>query len=132
VVLTWFDAKDGNTEVYLWTGASAAASGEVEAQARRVTTTSGESIGAYVTWNGSRVGLAWSDNTEGQHEVYFQPFDAAGGPLSGPVRVTMNTTSSLIPAIEPWGDGFALAWNEYVAAAEGRVGKSEIAFAIVR
>jgi hypothetical protein len=131
VALTWFDAKDGNTEIYLWTGASAALSRDLDSQARRVTMTPGESIGAYINWNGDGIGLAWSDNTEGQHEVYFQPFDADGLPLSGPARVTTNATSSLIPAIEPWGDGFALAWNEYLPAAEGQVGKSEIAFAIV-
>jgi hypothetical protein len=132
IALTWFDAKDGNTEVYLWTGADMAVSGEIDAPARRVTTTAGESIGAYVSWNGSRIGLAWSDNTIGQHEVYFQAFDRSGAPLSGPTRVTSNATSSLVPDIEPWGEGFALAWNEYVPAAEGHVGTSEIAFAIVR
>jgi hypothetical protein len=132
VALTWYDVRDGNTEVYLFAGAVSGLSAGIDAQAQRVTATAGESIGAYVTWNGDRIGLAWSDDTEGQHEVYFQAFDPMGRPLAEPTRVTSNSTSSLIPAIEPWRDGFALAWNEYVPATEGHVGKSEIAFGIVR
>ena len=50
------------------------------AKATRVTSTPGHSIGAYVTWNGPRVGLAWCDDTVGQHEVYVQTFDPAGRP----------------------------------------------------
>ena len=130
VALTWYDTKDGNTEVYLFTGDATARSGELDDRARRVTRTNGESIGAYVAWNGNRVGLAWSDDTPGQHEVYFQPFDASGSPVTGPRRITDNTSSSLIPAIEPNGDGFALVWNEYVPGAPREGGKSEIAFAI--
>ena len=38
--------------------------------------------------------------------------------------------SSLIPAIEPWGARFALAWNEFVPSSGGHDGRSEIAFTI--
>lgn len=133
--LTWYDERDGNHEVYLRAGVVAdleAAPGELERGARRVTTTKGSSIGAYVAWNGDRIGLAWSDDTAGQHEIYFQPFDAIGNPLAEARRITDNASSSLIPAIVPWRDGFALAWNEYVPGAPGRhAGTSEIAVAVV-
>ena len=131
VALTWFDAKDGNTEVYLFAGTPADMRSGLDTRARRVTTTAGESIGAYLAWNGERIGLAWSDETHGQHEVYFQPFDAAGNPLAEASRLTRNRTSSLIPAIEPWRDGFALAWTEYTPVGEGHGGRSEIAFVVV-
>jgi len=40
--------------------------------------------------------------------------------------------SSLIPAVEPWRNGFALAWSEFVPATPGgHGGRSEIAFALV-
>jgi hypothetical protein len=133
VALTWFDARDGNTEVYLLaTRSSALRDGLIDARARRVTQTPAESIGAYVAWNGDRIGLAWSDAAMGQHEVYFQPFDAGGAPLAPATRLTSTRAASLIPAIEPWRDGFALAWSEHVPTDEPHGGgRSEIAFAIV-
>ena len=83
-----------------------------EAHAMRVTATAGASIGAYLAWNGRRVGLAWSDETDGEAEVYFQAFDPTGAALDTAERLTHNPTASLIPAIQPSDDGFALAWNE--------------------
>jgi hypothetical protein len=130
--LTWFDARDGNTEVYLFVGPAGQLTREIEARAHRITDTRGESIGAYLAWNGARLGLAWCDDTVGQHEIYFQSFDRRGRAPAPARRLTNNTMSSLIPAIEPWRDGFALAWNEFVPAEPGgHGGRSEIAFALV-
>ena len=132
--LTWFDQRDGNDEVYLVVGSPSAI--RDKAAPVRVTETPGESIGAYLTWGrssgGDRVGLAWSDNSAGQHEVYFRPYSGEGRPLADARRLTDNPSASLIPAIVPAGDGFALAWNEYVAAADGKAATSQIAFTIVR
>ena len=132
VALTWFDAKDGNTEVYLFAGAVDELTREIDTRALRITTTAGESIGAYAAWNAGRIGLAWSDDTVGQHEVYFQQFDRRGAALTAPVRVTDNSMSSLVPAIDRRQDRFALAWNEFVPSSGGHDGRSEIAFALMR
>jgi hypothetical protein len=130
--LTWFDAKDGNTEVYLFAGSAEQLTSVIDGRAQRVTDTRGESIGAYLAWNGTRIGLAWCDDTVGQHEIYFQAFDRRGRALAEPRRVTDNSMSSLIPAIEPSREGFALAWSEFVPATPGgHGGRSEIAFALV-
>jgi hypothetical protein len=132
--ITWFDERDGNSDVYLVTATTdSELTGEIDGRARRVTSTPGESIGAYLRWgNDGRLGLAWSDDSEGQHEVYFQRFDAAGQPVAEARRITRNGTSSLVPAIRAWMDGFALAWNEFKPGAEAHAGTSEIAFTIVR
>ena len=48
----------------------------------------------------------------------------------------MNSTDSLIPAIKPSGDGFALVWNEYARARrnvhESPDDRSEVAFLFVK
>src|SRR5690606_3100342 len=115
--LTWFDERDGNREVYLAVGPATDLGAELEVgaavqprqaaadrvgaavqprssppsppiwHARRVTDTPGESIGAYLAWNGERIGLAWSDASTGPHDVYFQPFDAEAAPLAPPRRI---------------------------------------------
>ena len=151
--LTWFDQRDGNREVYLAVASTGELEGVVTAgraepgrstdepaspfdrRALRVTTTPGESIGAYVAWNGRQFGLAWSDDSEGHHEIYFQAFDGDGTAAREPQRLTYNLTASLIPAIQPWADGFALVWNEDVVEerrAHGSGGRSEVVFTRVR
>lgn len=122
--VTWYDERDGNQEVYLFAGRMA---NFVEDRAVRVTETAGHSIGAYVAWNGRRIGLAWSDDTEGQYEVYFRGFNENGEPLSAATRLTDNDTASRVPAIRAAGSGFALAWNEW----EGDE-RSQVAFTMVR
>jgi hypothetical protein len=132
VAVTWYDMRDGNDEVYLFVGRIPDLQGELDDRARRVTTTEGESSGAYVAWNDGRVGLAWSDKTPGAHEVYFQSFDAAGMPRDSATRLTRSEAWSLVPAIRPWSKGFAVAWTEYrPASSESHDGTGEIAFSIV-
>ena len=129
--VTWFDERDGNEEVYLAVAPFGALRDRFEERARRVTTTAGASIGAYLAWNGNRLGLAWSDATDGEAEVYFQAFDSAGDRLDIAERLTNNPTASLIPSIQPSDDGFALAWNEDVVEERGdhrEGGRSDIVF----
>jgi len=110
--VTWFDERDGNQEVYLAVAPVAEIGAGLGDAAHRVTDTPGNSIGAYLTWNVDRLGLAWSDDSSGQHEVYFQAFDALGGSIGERQQITHTPSASLIPAIRPWNTGFILAWNE--------------------
>jgi hypothetical protein len=132
VALTWYDMRDGNDEVYLFVGGQSDVRGEIDDRSRRVTMTDGESIGAYLVWNGGEVGLAWSDKTPGPHEVFFQRFDSAGMPLGSEARITRSPMWSLVPAIRPWRQGFALAWNEYQpTSSQVHEGTGEVVFALV-
>jgi hypothetical protein len=114
VTLTWFDARDGNEEVYLASGPRALLANPQALHPVRVTSTPGHSIGAYLARNGNRIGLAWCDDSDGgQHEIFFRPFTTAGAPMGDAVRLTHTQASSSIPAIRASGTGFALLWNEY-------------------
>lgn len=128
--LTWFDARDGNSEIYLFAATLDNFGGAIDSRATRVTRTPGASIGAYLAWNDSRIGLAWCDSIDNQYEVYAQPFDKQGKPLQAATRLTRNDTQSSIPAIRAAGQGFAIAWNEYASeqtAAEHDPIKSSVA-----
>ena len=136
VAITWFDTVDTNEDVYLAVGLASQLlrhDGLSTAKTMRVTSTPGHSIGAYVTWNGPRVGLAWCDDTVGQHEVYVQTFDPSGRPQKRPQRLTETQDGSMIPAIEPWRSGFAMAWTEREAAQTGAHadGRAQIAVRVV-
>jgi hypothetical protein len=127
--LSWQDDRDGNTEVYLLTGRLSDLTGEIEGRSHRVTTTPGESIGAYLKWNRDQLGLAWSDKVSGQHEIYFESFDASGVSRGAARRLTKSQTWSLVPAIQPHRDGFALAWTEYAPeSVEVHIGTAEVFF----
>ncbi|HZF31220.1 MAG TPA: hypothetical protein VE907_19045 [Gammaproteobacteria bacterium] len=135
VALAWFDSRDGNDEVYLAGGALADLRADLAKHEHRVTDTPGSSIGAYLAWNGARIGLAWSDDSSGQFEIYYRPFAVSGDALGAQKRVTDNMTNSLIPAIKAWQDGFALAWSEVTPAAGGPHDpntRSEVLFSVVR
>jgi hypothetical protein len=110
--VTWFDERDGNAEVYLAVGVATEFQWEIEGRARRVTDSPGSSIGAYLAWNGDRIGLTWSDDSAGNYEVFFREFDAEAKPIADEIRLAETSANSMIPAIEPWRDGFALVWDE--------------------
>lgn len=133
--LTWFDERDGQREVYLYVGSTEGSTRPFERAARRVSRTPGASIGAYVAWNGERIGLVWSDASFGPYDVYFQPFDAAGAPIAAAERLTDTAESSLIPAIRAWRNGFAIAWNEIAPGPSGMYDpatRSEVHFTTVQ
>ncbi len=137
VALTWWDRKDGNEEIYISIDSFDSIKEGLDRNALRVTTTPGESIGGYVSWNAPRFGLAWNDDTVGQHEIYFQSFDSQGQSLGLARRLTESQASSLIPSLRRSGDGFALIWNEVqpreVGVEHDEVGGlSEIMFGFVR
>ena len=131
--LTWFDAKDGNEEVYLRVTTRAELARADAHGGLRVTATKGHSIGAYTAWNGDRLGLAWCDDTPGQHEVYFAEFEAFGTPRGETQRLTETRAGSLIPSIHRWRGGFVVAWNEWQGAdGHDADGRSQVMLKILR
>jgi hypothetical protein len=131
--ITWVDARDGNEEVYLRVVPRADLARAAAIGGSRVTNTTGHSIGAYTAWSGDRVGLAWCDDTEGQHEIYFAEFDASGTPRAETQRLTQTRAGSLIPSIDRWRGGFVVAWNEWTGGPEGHdaEGRSQVMLRIV-
>jgi hypothetical protein len=117
--LTWFDARDGNEEVYLRVTTRAELARADAIGGSRITHSKGHSIGAYTAWSGDRLGLAWCDDSEGQAEIYFAEFDASGAPRGDTQRLTTTRAGSLIPSIHRWRSGFVLAWNEWTGGTEG-------------
>ncbi|MFQ5670725.1 MAG: M36 family metallopeptidase [Acidobacteriota bacterium] len=65
-----------------------------------------------LVWTGSEFGLAWSDNRDGNNEIYFARIDAAGALQGTEVRVTSDTGSSRLPAIAWNGTHYAIAFND--------------------
>lgn len=136
IALTWFDTRDGNEEVYLATGTFTDSLPDRVAEAHRITNTPGHSIGAYLALNGNRLGLAWTDDTGGHTDAYFQVFSPSLDP-EAPARALLHThDTASIPSVAAAGSGFAIAWNEYAqdktTEAHGEVRTSKAMLARVR
>ena len=139
VALTWFDNLFGNNEIYLTVRAISEISSvqviaNLELGAIRISRSKGDSIGAYLAWNGDTLGLVWSDSDEGQHEVYFQNLDAAGKPKTEIQQLSRTQADSLIPSISPFRSGFVIGWNEVTVNAhdaDTNLSRSEIAVALI-
>jgi len=137
VAVAWHDERDGNREIYLFVTPAERLTEAVGPDAVRVTTTAGESIGAYLAWNGDRFGLAWSDDSSSRahHDVFFQAFSPDGTPVGPRRQLSSTPAASLIPAIGPATGGFAVAWSEDIVEqrrAHGLGGRSDIVFALAR
>lgn len=116
--LTWFDAKDGNEEVYLAVMPLADLLSRKPPPLQRITHTEAASIGAYLAWNSAQLGLVWCDAEEGQNELYTQTFDERGNG-SEVRRLSHTQLQSSIPSIRPLRAGFGIAWNEYLLTGSG-------------
>jgi hypothetical protein len=112
--VTWFDERDGNTEIYLGVLPLADLLAGKPLPARRLTRTPASSIGAYLTWNGDRLAVAWCDAQPGQQELFVQFFRPDGTPSSNVRRLTRTVAASSIPSLRASGRGFLLGWSEYV------------------
>lgn len=112
--LTWFDARDGNQEVYLMVGDPEDLTPHSASKAQRITYSPGASSGAYVAWNADEVGLAWVDEIEGQPQLFAQLFTAEGGALGPASLLSTGPNQAGVPVIRAYRDGFVVAWNDYV------------------
>jgi len=78
----------------------------------RVSAGGGNSYCPALAWTGSDFVLAWSDDRDGNMEIYFARLDGAGVKRGGDVRITNDGAISSSPALT-WGpDEVGLAWVE--------------------
>jgi hypothetical protein len=114
--LSWIGECGGRRGAYLWVGARAAV-GARPLRGRQISHAAARPSSAYLAFNGSRLGMAWNEQHGAAVEVWFEGVDAQGAALGAAQRLSRTTGQSLVPAIHRWRRGFAVAWNDYRAAA---------------
>jgi hypothetical protein len=105
----WTDERDGNPEVYF---ARLDSQGNKLGGDVRVTSTPGISETPDLAWASSELGMVWSDQRDGNSEIYFVRLDPAGTKLGAEVRVTSNPARSEFPSLVQFNNGYAVAWND--------------------
>jgi hypothetical protein len=128
--VTWFDSRDGNSEVYLRCGQldpSGAPPADLlldDDAARRVTRTPAESTGAYVAWQDGRVVLAWIEGEGTRRMLWLQQFDRDCRPAGRARRIDGGGTEAGVPSLAASAAGLLIAWNGQrrnpTAATQGR------------
>jgi hypothetical protein len=114
--LAWIDSRDGHTEIYF---ARLDASGAKIGADVRVTQVSSSKNGVRLVWSGSEYALAWTDNRDGNDEIYFARLDASGAKIGGDVRVTNQPAPSESPVLAWSGSRYGLAWYDSQTAGTG-------------
>jgi hypothetical protein len=88
------------------------ASGTAEGSIRQLTTF-GTASGARAAGAGDRLGVAFSDNREGQYDVFFSLVDANGEPTTPEgSKVAPTELDSTNPFVVWTGTEFAIVWEE--------------------
>jgi Putative metal-binding motif len=114
--LAWIDTRDGHREIYF---ARLDSSGAKLGADVRVTNAAGNRNGVRLAWTGSAYGLAWSDDRDGNPEIYFARLDASGSKIGTDVRVTINSGTSFLPALVWTGSRYGIAWWDGQGAGNG-------------
>jgi hypothetical protein len=108
--LAWQERIDNQYEIHF---AALDAQGKPQAAPVPITSAAGESMRPRLAWTGSAFGLAWDDNRDGNHEVYFALLDAAGSALGQPSRLTTASGDSRYASVSWTGAGFLLTWEDF-------------------
>jgi len=121
--VSWTDNRDGNYEIYF---ARLNASGVKQGADVRITNDAENSVAqesGSLAWSGNEYGVAWTDDRDGNTEVYFARISSAGVKLGADLRVTSDANSSDYPKIAWSGSGYGVVWED------NRDGNYEVYFA---
>jgi hypothetical protein len=87
-----------------------------------VSEVAGRSIHARAAWTGDGYGIVWTDNRDGNTEIYFARIGANGQKVGADVRLTNDPAESFEPTLVWTGSELGFAWNDK------RDGNTEIYF----
>ncbi len=117
--ISWFDTRDSNNEIYF---VRVDASGSKIGSDIRITNDSNDSFFPSLVWTGTEYGISWSDNRDGNYEIYFARVNAAGSKIGSDTRITNFVNDSYSPSIVWTGTEYGVSWED------GRDGNNEIYF----
>jgi hypothetical protein len=107
--MSWVDDRHGNAEIYFVRLSPAA---EVIDGVVRITDDGGTSVGPSLAWSGTQFGLSWTDDRDGNEEIYLAFIDPDGSKVGDDVRLTDDGGASVDPSLVWGGVEFAVAWTD--------------------
>jgi cysteine-rich repeat protein len=86
--------------------------GSLDVIAARVTEDPASSFLASLAWTGTELGVAWTDNRDGNYEIYFARLSPAVARIGTDSRISSTAVESWHPALAWSGAGFGVSWSE--------------------
>jgi hypothetical protein len=108
--VAWSDYRDGNSEIYYKASGDGGVTWSPDARM-----TNNSSISEYPSiWvSGPDVHIVWSDQRNGNTEIYYKRSVNGGFSWSGDIRLTNNSSGSGEPSITAAGQIVHLAWVDW-------------------
>ena len=109
VHVVWYDLRDGNDEIYYKRSTDR---GSTWGNDTRLTNNSGDSYHPAVSAGGSIVHVAWSDNRDGNYEIYYKRSTDRGTTWEPEIRLTNADSTSYNPSIAIVGLIVNIVWYD--------------------
>ena len=116
----WYDGRNAYWEIYF---ARVSSSGAKLGSDLRVTSNAYYFTDHSLSWAGSEFGVSWSDNRDGNFEIYFARLSSTGTKLGSDLRVTNAANDRGYTSLSWTGSEFGVSWWD------NRDGNAEIYFA---
>lgn len=110
VHVVWYDYRDGNWEIYYKNSAN---SGLNWGGDTRLTNQSGWSNDPIVAVSGNDVHVVWSDDRDGNYEIYYKVSTNGGTDWSTDVRLTNAPSNSYNPVVSASGQVVHVVWHDF-------------------
>jgi len=110
VHVVWWDSRDVDWEIYYKRSTDGGSTWEAD---YRLTNSPGYSQLPSIGVSGSSVHVVWSDDRDGNQEIYYKRSTDAGLTWSVDSRLTNDPASQGIPCIAVSGSNIHTVWNDY-------------------
>jgi hypothetical protein len=109
VHVVWDENRDGNDEIYYKRSTDDGFSWGADT---RLTNNTAQSWSPSVAVSGSVVHVVWSDNRDGNYEIYYKRSTDGGVSWGADTRLTINTASSVFPFVSVSGSVVHVVWRD--------------------
>jgi hypothetical protein len=109
VHVVWYDERDGNWEIYYKRSTDAGVSWGADT---RLTNNSANSYYPSVSVSGQVVHVLWSDNRDGNYEIYYRRSKDGGESWETDTRLTNNSANSYYPSVSVSGQVVHVVWHD--------------------
>lgn len=109
VYVMWYDNRDGNYEIYYKRSPDGGTNWTPD---MRLTNNSSNSIIPSVKTLGPNVHIFWSDDRDGNYEIYYKRSTDYGTTWGSDTRLTNNSGFSQFPSVALWSQNIHVTWED--------------------
>jgi len=110
IQVVWWDTRNGFGEIYT---KSSSDFGITWSQDTRLTFEPARSADPAVTLSGGKIHVAWSEDRDGNYEIYYKRSTDSGATWSPDTRLTDAVNNSWFPSLAAVGDDVHVVWWDY-------------------